>query len=167
MLHLQELRRLLPRGTVRLISFSLLGSGSSGNAILVRSGNSKLLVDCGLSFRQLNLRAEELGESLDGLGGVFITHEHGDHVNGLGVLARKFARDREELARVALVLSELAITVHPRRRVWMLADTADNRVLECASAGRVDAVVTGDKKMLKLHSYGCFRIITIREFLKS
>lgn len=85
----------------------------------------------------------------------------------LGVLARKFARDREELARVALFLSELATIVRPKRRLSVLDDKADNRVLECGLAGRVDAIVTGDKQMLKLGSYGDFRIITIRQFLDS
>jgi putative PIN family toxin of toxin-antitoxin system len=85
----------------------------------------------------------------------------------LGVLARKFARDREALARVALFLSELAVTVRPRRRLRVLDDEADNRVLECGLAGRVDAVVTGDKQMLKLVSHAGLRIITIREFLDS
>ena len=69
--------------------FSLLGSGSSGNAMLIVAGSTRILVDCGLSFRQLTLRAEALGETLDGLSAVFITHEHGDHVAGLGVLSRK------------------------------------------------------------------------------
>jgi putative PIN family toxin of toxin-antitoxin system len=83
----------------------------------------------------------------------------------LGVLARKFARDREELARLALFLSDLATIVRPRRILRVLHDTSDNRVLECGVAGRVDAVVTGDKQMLKLGSYGDFRIITLRDFL--
>ena len=85
----------------------------------------------------------------------------------LGVLARKFARDREELARVALFLSELATIVRPKRRLSVLDDQADNRVLECGLAGRVDTIVTGDKQMLKLGSYGDLRIITIRQFLDS
>ncbi len=85
----------------------------------------------------------------------------------LSVLARKFARDREELARVALFLSELAVTVRPGRRLRVLDDEADNRVLECAVAGQVHAVVTGDRQMLKLGSHGDVRIISIREFLSS
>jgi phosphoribosyl 1,2-cyclic phosphodiesterase len=71
--------------------FSLLGSGSSGNAILITSGKDKLLIDNGLSFKQLKLRTEAIGETLDGLLGVAITHEHSDHVNGLGVLSRKLS----------------------------------------------------------------------------
>jgi len=64
-------------------------------------------------------------------------------------------------------LSELATIVRPKRRLSVLDDEADNRVLECGLAGRVDAIVTGDKQMLKLGSYGDFRIITIRQFLES
>lgn len=72
-----------------MIRFSLLGSGSSGNAILVSALGTKVLVDCGLSLKQLTLRAAAVGESLDDLSAVFITHEHGDHVGGLGTLARR------------------------------------------------------------------------------
>ena len=49
----------------------------------------------------------------------------------------------------------------------MLDDEADNRLLECARAGRVDAIVTGDKAMLKLGSYAGIRILTVREFLET
>jgi phosphoribosyl 1,2-cyclic phosphodiesterase len=69
--------------------FSLLGSGSSGNAILIVNGASKVLIDDGLSFKQLSLRTTELGETLEGLKAVFVTHEHSDHVGGVGTLTRK------------------------------------------------------------------------------
>ncbi len=72
-----------------MIQFSLLGSGSAGNAIFVRGSRTKLLIDNGLSLRQLQLRLAQIGESLDGLTGIAITHEHGDHVNGLRTLAKK------------------------------------------------------------------------------
>lgn len=72
-----------------MIRFSLLGSGSNGNALLIASPRSKILIDNGLSFKQLQLRAAQVGVSLDDLKGVFVTHEHGDHVRGLGTLARK------------------------------------------------------------------------------
>ncbi len=72
-----------------MIRFCLLSSGSSGNSILVTTGSSKILIDDGLSYKQLRLRAECVGESLDDLDAVFVTHEHGDHVNGLGTLSRR------------------------------------------------------------------------------
>lgn len=72
-----------------MLRFSLLSSGSAGNAILVDSGNEKILIDNGLSFRELQARVTEIGESLDNLKALIVTHEHGDHVNGVGVLSRK------------------------------------------------------------------------------
>jgi putative PIN family toxin of toxin-antitoxin system len=84
----------------------------------------------------------------------------------LGVLSRKFARDREELARVALFLSVLATIVRPKRRLRVLDDDADNRILECGVTAGADAIVTGDKQMLKLGSHGGVRIITIRQLLE-
>jgi predicted nucleic acid-binding protein len=64
-----------------------------------------------------------------------------------------------------LFLSELATTVRPRRRLRVLDDEGDNRVLECGLAGRVDAIVTGDKRMLKLGVHRDVRILRVREFL--
>lgn len=72
-----------------MLRFSLLSSGSAGNAILIDNGESKLLVDNGLSFKELQLRVGEIGETLDTLEAVLVTHEHGDHVKGIGVLSRK------------------------------------------------------------------------------
>ena len=72
-----------------MIEFSLLGSGSAGNAVFVRAPTGKILIDNGLSLRQLQLRLERIGESLDRLAAIVVTHEHGDHVKGVGVLARK------------------------------------------------------------------------------
>lgn len=83
----------------------------------------------------------------------------------LGVLGRKFAFDREQLARVALFLSDLAEHVAPRARLTVLQDEPDNRILECAVAGRADAIVTGDRQMLRLGRYEGIEIIALRVFL--
>ncbi|MBI2424496.1 MAG: MBL fold metallo-hydrolase [Candidatus Hydrogenedentes bacterium] len=72
-----------------MLEFSLLSSGSSGNATLISSGSAKILIDNGLSYKQLNERAARVGVSLEELSAVLITHEHSDHVNGCGVLQRK------------------------------------------------------------------------------
>jgi uncharacterized protein len=85
----------------------------------------------------------------------------------LGVLARKFSRDAEELARVAVFLNDLGTTVKPRRRLNVLKDAADNRIVECALAGRADAVVTGDQALLALGEYGGVRILSLRDYLGS
>jgi phosphoribosyl 1,2-cyclic phosphodiesterase len=68
----------------------MLGSGSAGNSALVATGHCKILVDGGLSARQLVLRLAQCGVAPDQLDGVLLTHEHGDHVCGLEVLCRKF-----------------------------------------------------------------------------
>jgi len=83
----------------------------------------------------------------------------------LRVLGRKFAMDREELARTALFLGELTEQVTPRQRVKALADEPDNRVLECAVAGRAQVIVTGDRAMLKLRRFEGIEVLTLRAFL--
>ena len=83
----------------------------------------------------------------------------------LGVLARKFSRDAEELARVALLLSELSVAIRPRKKLRVVKDEPDNRVIECALAGRAEAIVTGDRDFLELREYRGVRIISLREYL--
>jgi phosphoribosyl 1,2-cyclic phosphodiesterase len=68
----------------------MLGSGSSGNSALVSTGHCHLLIDGGLSARQLVLRLEQCCVKPDQLDGVLLTHEHCDHICGLEVLCRKF-----------------------------------------------------------------------------
>lgn len=83
----------------------------------------------------------------------------------LGILSRKFSRDTEELARIAVFLAELSLTVKPRRRLSVVADEPDNRIIECAVTGQADAIVTGDKALLALRVYADVRIISLREYL--
>lgn len=83
----------------------------------------------------------------------------------LDVLSRKFDRDAEELARVAVYLSELGKVVQPKRKLAVLRDEPDNRILECAVAGRADVIVTADQAMLALGEYKSIRIIALKDFL--
>ena len=68
----------------------MLGSGSAGNSALVATDHCKVLIDGGLSARQIVLRLEQCGVTPEQLDGVMLTHEHVDHVCGLEVLCRKF-----------------------------------------------------------------------------
>jgi phosphoribosyl 1,2-cyclic phosphodiesterase len=68
----------------------MLGSGSAGNSALIATDHCKILVDGGLSARQLVLRLEQCGLTPEQLDGVLLTHEHGDHVCGLEILCRKY-----------------------------------------------------------------------------
>jgi putative PIN family toxin of toxin-antitoxin system len=83
----------------------------------------------------------------------------------LGVLAKKFSKDPEELARTAVFLADLADLVAPRRKPKVLDDEPDSRILECAVTGRADVIVTGDRAMLSLQKYRGIRIISLRQFL--
>jgi len=67
----------------------VLASGSKGNATYLEIGNEKILIDCGLSYKQIKDRLAEYDKTIDGLTKVFITHEHSDHVGHLGMLAKK------------------------------------------------------------------------------
>lgn len=71
------------------LRFCLLASGSKGNAIFVQAGAEAILVDCGLSGRELFGRMERAGLDQRCLKAIVVTHEHRDHVTGVGVVARK------------------------------------------------------------------------------
>lgn len=83
----------------------------------------------------------------------------------LDVLGRKFARDAEELAHVAVFLTDFAV-VAPKRRVRVVKDEPDNRILECAVAGRAEAIVTGEKTLLALKRYENIRMLALRDYLE-
>ena len=83
----------------------------------------------------------------------------------LGVLGRKFSRNKEELARAALFLSELTEHVSPCTQLSILGDEPDNRVLECATEGGAELIVTGDKAMLRLGRFQGVEILSLRAFL--
>lgn len=67
----------------------ILASGSAGNATLIRSGGASVLIDAGLSAREILRRLALAGASRDGLGAVVLSHEHSDHVAGATVLSRR------------------------------------------------------------------------------
>lgn len=83
----------------------------------------------------------------------------------LDVLARKFDRDAEALARVAVYLADLGSIVKPKRKLAVLRDEPDNRILECAVAGHADIIVTGDQAMLELGEHEGIRIMALKTFL--
>ncbi len=83
----------------------------------------------------------------------------------LTVLANKFSHDREELARVAVFLGDLAEMVHQQSQLQILEDEPDNRVLECAVAGKADIIVTGDKAILHLGDYQGIRILPLNAYV--
>jgi putative PIN family toxin of toxin-antitoxin system len=85
----------------------------------------------------------------------------------LSVLSGKFNRDREIISRTAIYLTDLAEIVTPSKKIRVLKDDPDNRILECALAGNADCIVTGDKDMLSLKKYQDVKIISLSDYLKS
>lgn len=71
------------------VHFTILGSGSSGNCAYLETNETRLLIDAGLSARQIRQRLLGLGRTPENLSGILITHEHSDHIQGLAVLATK------------------------------------------------------------------------------
>ena len=73
-----------------MIRFASLGSGSAGNALLVESGATTVMLDCGFGLRETVTRLQHIGRQPGDLDGIVVTHEHGDHVGGVFRLARKY-----------------------------------------------------------------------------
>jgi phosphoribosyl 1,2-cyclic phosphodiesterase len=72
-----------------MMRMTVLASGSKGNSAVIASSNTRILVDAGLSCRELMKRMAAVGEDPSQLDAILITHEHADHVSGLPVLARR------------------------------------------------------------------------------
>jgi phosphoribosyl 1,2-cyclic phosphodiesterase len=89
------------------VEFAILGSGSAGNATLAKTERINLLIDAGLSAKQLQMRIEQMG--LDRIDAILITHEHGDHVRGLKTLLKKSTIPLYATAATAHVLRQSGI----------------------------------------------------------
>jgi len=70
------------------ITVSVLGSGSRGNSTFVKTDRVRLLIDAGISRKELARRLECIGEDPDGIDAVLITHEHSDHAGGLKMIVK-------------------------------------------------------------------------------
>lgn len=71
------------------VRFTILGSGSGGNCAYLEAGETRLLIDAGFSGRQIRQRLASIERTPETLHGILITHEHGDHVQGLAMIAAK------------------------------------------------------------------------------
>ncbi len=70
--------------------FTILGSGSKGNATIVQSGSTTIMIDCGFTIKESVRRLELVGIKPAAINAILVTHEHGDHISGVGPFARKF-----------------------------------------------------------------------------
>lgn len=72
------------------MKFCSLYSGSSGNSLFVSNNSTKILIDAGLSGKRIQSALDAIEENPNEIGGIMVTHEHSDHIHGVGVLSRRF-----------------------------------------------------------------------------
>ncbi len=73
-----------------MIEFSILGSGSKGNSTFVKINGYSFLIDCGLSCKQIELRLRDLGVEPSSIDGIFLSHEHEDHIKSIHTFSRRY-----------------------------------------------------------------------------
>lgn len=129
-----------------MMRMTVLASGSKGNSSVVSTGRTRILVDAGLSCREILKRMHTAGEDPRALDAILITHEHQDHVQGVGVLARKLG--------IPVYFTEMTHRawvrwMHPRKRMtyadWMRQRqqaAAGGTAAEASSASRVPVTDT-------------------------
>lgn len=76
-------------GSAGAVRLTVLGSGSGGNSAYIEAGETRLLVDAGLTGKQIRERLASIGRTPETLSGILLTHEHSDHVKGLKMIAAK------------------------------------------------------------------------------
>jgi phosphoribosyl 1,2-cyclic phosphodiesterase len=98
------------------VKLTILGSGSSGNCAYVETDEARVLVDAGFSGKQIRQRLAGIGRAPENLTAIFITHEHSDHITGLGGLADKLGipvycnrATKEEIERIGGVRGEFRL----------------------------------------------------------
>ncbi len=72
------------------LEFTTLASGSKGNSVYIGTKDTKILIDAGISGTKIESALKDINVSLDEIDAVFITHEHSDHIDGVGVLSRRY-----------------------------------------------------------------------------
>ena len=72
-----------------MFKFCNLYSGSSGNCSFIKTENTQILVDCGVSSKKIEEALSSIGESVDNINAIIISHEHSDHVKGIATICKK------------------------------------------------------------------------------
>jgi phosphoribosyl 1,2-cyclic phosphodiesterase len=149
------------------MKFCVLGSGSKGNCTLIESDTTRILIDAGFSGKEISRRMALINRSPEDLEAILITHEHGDHISGVGVLSRRYklpvyanpATHQAAAARVkelhqrwefdtgtGFVLSDL--NIHPFRTshdtadpVGFLISDGVNSVAYCTDTGKITTLI--------------------------
>lgn len=118
------------------LRFSILASGSTGNSMVLDNQKVKILIDAGLSMKKIEQLLEERETGCKEIEAIFVTHEHSDHIKGLGAIARKYH-----------------LPVYANEKTWL---ELDRQIGEIAEQQR-KVFATGDViefDSLKVESYG-------------
>lgn len=158
--------------------FSVLASGSAGNACYVESSHARVLIDAGLSGREIIRRLESINVNPESLDALILTHEHSDHIKGAGPLARRLDipvyGNRSTLKKGNRALGNLSkpVTIHTGQTIPIhdllietftkCHDAADPMGLVISSNGSKLGMVTDlgrSTKLVEEHLRGCQALI--------
>ena len=106
-----------------------IASGSSGNCIYVGSDNTHILIDTGIPYKRIEAGLHDIGLKGQDINGILVTHEHSDHVCGLGVIARKLG--------VPMFASEKTIEVLKNNKALGKVDPSLYQVIRADEEGRL------------------------------
>ncbi|HEX3867957.1 MAG TPA: MBL fold metallo-hydrolase [Gemmatimonadaceae bacterium] len=122
-----------------------LGSGSSGNAVLIECDDSRILIDCGFGVRELARRLKSIGVAPQSITACFITHEHGDHVRGAAAAARRWQwtiHATHGTARARELSKTLVAAFHPGAEIALPRMTVSSIATPHDASQSVGFVVT-------------------------
>ncbi|CDQ37884.1 MULTISPECIES: MBL fold metallo-hydrolase [Virgibacillus] len=117
------------------LRFSVLASGSTGNAFYIESEQERLLVDAGLSGKQMDRLFQEIDIDPASLSGILVTHEHSDHIKGLGIVARKYQ-----------------LPIYANEKTWK------------AMEGSIGKITTDQKFLFNMHEVKTFNDMDVESF---
>lgn len=83
------------------------------------------------------------------------------------VLREKFDQSEQDITAALKMIGRIAAIVRPVRKITILEDVPDNRILECAAAAQGDLIVTGDRHLLKLRQFEGISIVRLTDFLRT
>ena len=146
-----------------MFNFCSLYSGSSGNSLLVQTANTKILIDAGESAKKIVEALSSVNIDVNDLDAIIVTHEHSDHVKGLGTLSKKYN-----------------IPVYANKKTWDAMPEQEAKILDINGPGRelpikvylFQGLPKGDKmetviqKMVELGVYGIVPVSTKRSIVK-
>lgn len=112
-----------------MIGFCPLASGSKGNAIFLGSKRTRILIDAGLSGTAIEKRLSEIDVDLKTIAAILITHEHTDHIQGLGILGEKFKIPVFANAETAKGICS-ALKIRPRFKIFTTGESFEFEDLE-------------------------------------